>query len=499
MSVIDAILATQWAIEPAALRAIVDLADRNEVDAGEIEQYFHRRAAEPKAVSLFDAVQVDRGARLEGTRSVTVRDGVAILSIAGPIFPRANMLTQFSGAASVQILALELEAALVSPNVSAILLEVDSPGGAVPGISEFADQIFAARARKPVVAYVDGIAASAAYWLASAAAEVVSSDVGVLGSIGVVTTAEFQETPDGRGRRQVEIVSTNAGNKRPDPRTADGLATITATLDAIEGVFVGAVARHRGVSVETVLSDFGQGGVFVGSEAVEAGLADRIDNFENVLAALAQRGTGQTNLAPSAGRPKQGVVAMEMSDLTVETIVDQRADLAAVLRAQGAEEAREAATAAAAGVAEANLAQAREEGQAEAGVAERERILAIQAAALPGQGDLVSAAIADGSTFEAATAAFLAEAKAKGQKVLDTRILDDKTIGDLPVQPTASGDGPAPVEADDGEGEFDPEKAERDWSASKDLRAEYGGNKEQFIAYRRAVDTGRVRELRQRA
>src|SRR5688572_16198742 len=101
-----------------------------------------------------ESVAAKTGTRLDNTRSVEVRDGVAIIPVTGPIFRRANLFTEISGATSIQVLAKDFDQALENPRVKSILFEINSPGGEVDGTSEFADHIFHARGHKPLVAYV---------------------------------------------------------------------------------------------------------------------------------------------------------------------------------------------------------------------------------------------------------------------------------------------------------------------------------------------------------
>lgn len=250
-----------WAISPSWLTQILAIANRE--------------GPGPEAVAR------ELGRPLDNTRSVTNRDGVAVIPVTGPIFRRANAFSEISGATSVQVLATDLHLALDSEDVSAIVLEVDSPGGEVAGISELADMIYAARGRKPIVAYVDGTCASAAYWLASACDEIVATDTAVIGSIGVVRAVP---NPGATRSADIEIVSNVSPNKRPNVRTEEGRAVYQAEVDALADVFVSRVARNRGVSVDAVLADFGQGGCLIGAGAVAAGMVDAVGSLESVIA-----------------------------------------------------------------------------------------------------------------------------------------------------------------------------------------------------------------------
>jgi hypothetical protein len=80
-----------------------------------------------------------------------------------------------------------------------------------------------------------------------------------------------------------EIVSSNAPMKRVDPETDKGKNAILKLLNATETVFLNSISLHRGVSVETVKEDFGQGGLLVGIDAVNAGMADTLGSFEDTI------------------------------------------------------------------------------------------------------------------------------------------------------------------------------------------------------------------------
>ena len=221
-----ALSAEPWAIRPDYLHFLASLAslDRDGRAA--------RRSAEGEDWFRLDlqAAAGPAAQRLEGARyTMLTRDGVAIVPVVGPIFPRANLMTEMSGSGcSASMLARDLQIARDSDEVGAILLMVDSPGGSPTGINALADQIYAMRGTKRLVAHVSGSAASAAYWLVSAAGEIAVDKTGMLGSIGVLAAISKQVEPDAQGNLAIEIVSSNAPNKRPDPQAEDGQAEIRA-------------------------------------------------------------------------------------------------------------------------------------------------------------------------------------------------------------------------------------------------------------------------------
>lgn len=282
---LQALTAEPWAIRPDYLRVLVSLATLDRDQRGE------RRAAEGqdwhrRDLALFTgpSAQMIEGARY----AMLTADGVALIPIFGPIFPRANMMTEMSGGVSAAMLASDIRTAQANPDVGAIMLLVDSPGGSPTGINALADQIFAMRRGKRMMAHVTGACASAAYWLASSAHEIVTEKTGLLGCIGVVAAMQKQVEPNAAGEMTFEIVSSNAPDKRPDPTTEEGSAPIRAMLDAIEGQFIDDVARGRGVTATKVKSDFGAGGVKMGADAVAAGMADRVQSYERSYSELAR-------------------------------------------------------------------------------------------------------------------------------------------------------------------------------------------------------------------
>lgn len=225
--------------------------------------------------------------KLGGAHRAFIVDGVGVLPITGPIFPRANLLTEMSGATSIAMLQHDHGIMLANRDVRRIMLLIDSPGGAVSGIADFTMRVASGATRKETRAYVSGAAASAAYWIASAASHISLDRTALVGSIGVVAAVPKQVQPDQDGVVAVEIVSSNAPKKRPDPQSDDGLNVIRESLNALEAVFVSDVAKGRKVTTRKVLEDFGQGGVLIGAAAVKAGMADTVQTQSAAMRALA--------------------------------------------------------------------------------------------------------------------------------------------------------------------------------------------------------------------
>ena len=220
----------------------------------------------------------------EGAYAVDA-DGVAHVRIEGPLAQKAWACWMFGGD-GYDAIESRVSAALNDPRSRSLVLRVDSPGGEVAGCGVCADAIRAASAAsgKPVVAYVDELAASAAYWLASAADKIVTPASGMLGSIGVIATRIEDTEGDARGRKVHFITS---GARKADghptvPLSEEELAATQAKIDALADVFAGAVAERRGMSTADVRAL--EADVFVGADAVAKGLADRVGNLSSAVA-----------------------------------------------------------------------------------------------------------------------------------------------------------------------------------------------------------------------
>jgi len=190
-------------------------------------------------------------------------------------------MTEYSGATSLSVLAQDVTTALESPEVDSVVIQMDSPGGVVTGIDEMYQLL--RKANKPVKAHVSGMAASACYWLACGCDEIVMSPTSKVGSIGVVQIWRGM----GATSEDIEIVSSVSPRKRLTPDTEEGRKAALYEVDKMAEVFVQCVAEGRSTSPEEVSQNFGKGGMTVGTDAIDVGMADRIMTFEELLAEMA--------------------------------------------------------------------------------------------------------------------------------------------------------------------------------------------------------------------
>lgn len=217
-----------------------------------------------------------------GMTRTTVRDGVGIMQIRGPLFTHENFLTWLFGFDTYESLAKDFQNLMDDSNVKGVALNFHSPGGLTAGVDDLASMIYDARGLKPqgLVARAGGDMSSAAYWLGSSADRIHVASTGMVGSIG--TVVQFTQEDPGT----VTIVSDQSPMKRPDPATAEGQAEVKGLLNALSDVFISRVSRNRGTTPENVLENFGKGGVKVGQAAVDSGMADQVTTFETTFSTI---------------------------------------------------------------------------------------------------------------------------------------------------------------------------------------------------------------------
>lgn len=297
-------------------------------------------------------------------KNYRVEKGTAIIPVLGSLVNRGAWLGARSGMTSYEGLAFQLDQAASDSDVKSILLDIDSPGGEAVGAFEAADKVRSVAKKKEVTAVVNGMAASAAYAIASAASRIVSTPSGVAGSIGVVLMhADYSVALHKEGIKPTLI---HAGAHKVDgnpyePLSESVKADLKAEVDQFYSLFVSSVAAGRKGRMTKESIRGTEARTYIGKAALDAGLIDAIGSFESVLADLTKSGTARNS------NPKR----MSMSE--EKTFSQAELDAAVVAAVASARtEATAAATAAQAGH-EAAVTAARAEGAK----AERERINAI--------------------------------------------------------------------------------------------------------------------------
>ncbi|MCI0423639.1 MAG: signal peptide peptidase SppA [Acidobacteria bacterium] len=237
-----------------------------------------------------DVSQEQIALAISGQRSAAqTPDSIAVLPLFGVISQRMNLMTDTSGGTSTEVFGAAFRQAVADPNVKAIVFDVDSPGGGVFGVEELSREIYEARKEKKIVAVANSLAASAAYWISSAANELVVTPGGEVGSIGVFAAhtdfsgaeekAGIKTTLISYGKYKVE------GNEL-EPLGDEARTALQSRVNEYGEMFVKAVARNRSVSQSEVRNGYGEGRVVGAQAAVKMGMVDRIATLDETLKAL---------------------------------------------------------------------------------------------------------------------------------------------------------------------------------------------------------------------
>ena len=259
----------------------------------------------------------------EGPRLLEVTDGVAVVSIKGPLNNDEGIWNQIFGMTGYPEIREAMITAANDPEVKQILLDIDSGGGAVSGVSDTANLIRLINDQvKPVSTFSDGTMASAAYWLGCAAGEVYAGRTSVVGSIGVLSThKEYSQALKEAG---VGVTVVRAGKYKAlansvEPLSAEGKAQIQQVVDAAYEVFVEHVASMRGQTFDYADQTMAQGQEFVGEAAVKAGLLDSITTFDQVIGSLKAKAIDASNkFMDNRGKPKVPLMGQGGTSLSGE-------------------------------------------------------------------------------------------------------------------------------------------------------------------------------------
>lgn len=214
---------------------------------------------------------------------------VAVLPIVGVLQQKASWFTRYMGWTATEILERDFKAAIADSQVKAIVLYCDSPGGTALGNEEVARTFLASRDKKPVVAFVRGLCASACYYLASAASKIVASPSSTIGSIGTIWVhAEYSKmfAAAGIGVSVLRHGANKGIGNQYEPLKPEAREKLQAWIDGYGNQFEAAVAKGRGISAADVRAKYGQGDAFLADEAKKRGMVDAVSSWEQVLAGL---------------------------------------------------------------------------------------------------------------------------------------------------------------------------------------------------------------------
>lgn len=280
--VVSYVINTPWAIQAEKLQVIVEL--------------LHFYAGGGK----FSEEEVRERIGAASRPTSRVSGAVGVLPLYGVIAHRAGLMAETSGGTSVESFTKQFRAMLADPQVGAIVLDVDSPGGSVDGIDELSAEIYNARGQKPIVAVANTLAASAAYWIATAADELVVTPSGEVGSIGVIAAHEDMSAfYDALGVKTTLITAGKykAEGNSYEPLGEEARAVLQGRVDEYYDLFIRAVARNRGVSGADVRNGYGEGRVLGAKAAKAAGMVDRIATLDETIERLMSKRRAQQSAA----------------------------------------------------------------------------------------------------------------------------------------------------------------------------------------------------------
>lgn len=307
-----------WAITGPMLSVVANILGHrlagDALDTGSLEK------REPKALTILNS----------STAPASQGNAVAVLPIHGVLAPRMNALSDISGGATYEQASMALREIMAKPEVGTIVLDIDSPGGSVLGVSEFARELLKARTTKKIVAQANFEMCSAAYWLGACATEVVASPSAMVGSIGVYSLHE--DLSKALEQMGVKLTYVSAGKFKVDGNEAEPLSDtarkrLQGLVDAHYARFVGDVAKGRGVVETAVRSGYGEGTALTADEALSAGLVDRIGTLDETLARVLPSGT--TAPVAIAATPAPSDTPQELTRATGQ---DRKARLRAAQR-----------------------------------------------------------------------------------------------------------------------------------------------------------------------
>ena len=301
---ISEFLTTPWALMPERLQAMTAVLTRWSSDEP------------PREETLF---QVNTDRVMRDTRkqfaASSAGAGIAVPPLYGVITQRGNMVEDISGpgSTSTQKFTSALRQVLADDTVAQILIDIDSPGGSVYGVSELAAEIMKARTQKPVVAVANSLAASAAYWIGCAAGEFYVTPGGEVGSIGVWQAHfDYSKALEGDGVKPTLI---SAGKFKVEgnpyvPLDLEALSFMQSRVDDYYNAFAKAVAKGRGLTVNDVREGMGEGRVLGADAALAAKMVDGVATFDEVLAKIQK--TARSAQPVGASRLKQARAALAL-------------------------------------------------------------------------------------------------------------------------------------------------------------------------------------------
>jgi signal peptide peptidase SppA len=286
LSLIHAVAGRPWAIRAEIALHVRGLLAREGISG------LRHLAALKEEVHAFDPEGAARAK--QNTLRTAESSNMFVVPVIGTLTQRGEMVGSAHTRSTADI-AAEVRAAVMQPNVDAVLLEIDSPGGEVFGVPEAWTSIRESGRMKPVVAHANSVAASAALYLGSAANEFWVTPSGTVGSVGVYALhVDVSKALEQMGEAWDFIVAEKSPYKiegnPAGPLTDEARGHMQREVNRYMDMFVRDLAKGRGVSEKAVLSDFGGGRMLSPTEAVRAKMADQVGTMDQAIRRAAQLG-----------------------------------------------------------------------------------------------------------------------------------------------------------------------------------------------------------------
>jgi signal peptide peptidase SppA len=260
--------------------------------------------------------------------------GIRVIPMYGVIDQKVNFMQQISGGTSVNDFMSSFREAMNDKSVSAIIFDVDSPGGSILGIQEAANEILASRGKKPIIAVADPMIASAAYWLSCAADEIVCMPSGWVGSVGVIKVHDDlskMNEMEGSNPTYITYGKFKSEGNHDAPLSDDALAYYQSQVETIGESFTNFIAKARGLSSDKVRSDFGQGRMLLAKAAKSAKMIDSIGTMEQTIIRLQKPATIMSTLNGSivtaAQDDDEEIVTATLKDFTTMKVKEATAEI----------------------------------------------------------------------------------------------------------------------------------------------------------------------------
>lgn len=329
--------------------------------------------------------------------------GLAIIELSGPLTKYPHSLQSIVGGTSMIEAQRAVREAADDDTIDGVLLLIDSPGGTAAGTADLAQEVAAAKAKKPVWAYASDLCASAAYWIGSQADRLYGNQTATVGSIGVLMRLEDSSKQYELAGVKVHRLATGefkgAGMDGAEV-TERQLKYLQSHLDDLNRPFMAAVAEGRGLELSAV-EKLADGRVHVPPDAVELGLLDGVRTLDETISAFEQE--------------------LKIMADPVAAFAEQHPDAVSKWQAEGE-------------------ASGLKKGKTEGGKVERDRFAALQVA-FPGRADFVAEMFAAGSDTVTAQAQYAKVLVEENASQAEANAKQAARIAELEQQAAAGSEG----------------------------------------------------------